>query len=119
MQPTQQSVIPWLFYRADQATGSHSVVIPTGFDGVVTGLDISLAGATSAAEVILTDTSGARFAALGLGTSRPDGASYASQLLWEIIPDGAGLVCVVLGSTAYVSVSGYLVTPNAASLMPV
>jgi hypothetical protein len=119
MQPTQQTVIPWSFFIGTVGTSFTTVVIPAGFDGVITDIGVGAGVANANPQV------GLFTAALDLVASMySEGASsstggVAEQQRFVVIPDGTGLKINANVAGTYVSVSGFLLTPAAAGLIPV
>lgn len=118
MQPSDQAAIPYLFVHKSQSGGVEPVTWPDSFDGILTDISIVSSGVGGNPVALVVDGDSNAFASAG-------GVEVGSSGIWlgewhgfQAIPAGTELQLAVAGTDVVVTVSGWLLTPPTATLLP-
>jgi hypothetical protein len=116
---SDQAAIPYLVTAAEYASGFTTLTLPAGFDLVLLEADGFIgSGASNPGVVVETAASKILF---GFPLNNViSGTGAAGQ--WRgftVVPYGTGLKVYAADDNTFVSISGYLLTPQTVSFLPV
>lgn len=113
-----QNHLPYLFASGVYATGTHALTWPTEYDAIVMCLYGRVDAGPGVAEEVLADASGNYFVSQQIYD-----ALTASELgrvtnCFTVVPAGTSMELIISGEQMFVNVSGVIVVPTAAALLP-
>lgn len=118
MHPTEQLTLAYLLAAEQYPVGTTTVAVPTDYDFLLTDIT-GLTGGSEVSSAYLTLADGA--APIGLEFASTGGGVTFAPAMWHgliPLPAGSSLTVTVLGGPVYLALSGWLLTPTAAQILP-